>query len=90
MSEPKPLTKERRHHFEVTGYSPGIQKVIDELLDAVDYWRESVMKVEPATCNDDECCFCGQAFGDSPSVSGPAHHAPDCPWLLANEQELDK
>lgn len=84
---PKPMTKERRAEIEKVEseynyYSNDLvaDAIHDALADAA-FWREAVMRVEPAHA--DNCCFCGYAFGDALSVTAATHHRPDCPWLRA-------
>ena len=88
----KPLSRQQREaireevaffrHHNADG-EDALAECVDMALDAEQYWREAVAKVEPAHAG--SCCFCREDFGESPSVSGPAHHKPDCPWLLAQE-----
>ena len=86
MMEPKPLTKEELERIAMmVGHSrtPWQQATL-KLLAAEAYWREALRNAEFRTredgCGYYECTFCGR-MGD-PIDNG---HAPDCPWLLAQE-----
>ena len=81
--EPKPMSAERR--AEILAYindTPAYMEHywLDLLADAA-YWREAVMRIEPAHA--DECCVCKFKFGDAVSVTGAEHHKPYCAWLRA-------
>lgn len=85
VSEPKPLSKERREYLKQFTAWPPDQVHVDAVRDVIEaeqFWREAVKKSEPLVWDDEggECFFCTEAN----TIKGTDHKS-DCPWKLAQE-----
>jgi hypothetical protein len=85
----KPLTKERLTtitELVISSDFPhqdGTQDLIEELLEAEQFWREAVKNADmafvwPNTSGEMACPFCKALIQEE-------SHQPDCPWLKAQE-----
>ena len=99
VSDPKPMTAERRKEIEgrvfrfddVYGLERAqlaeIQAIIGELQDAERFWRGQIAKLEPqpvATMTDSAWFEC-VVCSQGASESADIDHAPDCAYLAARE-----
>lgn len=92
--KPEPLTKEERQRADQLASSmqwkDSTDDIVDLILNAEQYWRETVKNSSETTHEgkhdwDTLCFYCG-GNGDCPP---PVTHEPDCPWLKAQEVEVD-
>ena len=89
------LTKERREELQdiiqakVPEFARDVMQAFEELLQAEQFWRLAVKNTPENDGNDGDgmgnpsCVFCNgeEKFGETTS------HKPDCPWLIAQEDQ---
>ncbi len=84
MTEPKPLTTDRRAEIEWIFGIYGGEGPLWEAMEAERFWREAVR-----VCMVHRSTYCNWCNVHMLSVARQKQsHDADCPWLLANQEEL--